>query len=283
MKKLVIVSGRSGAGKSTALHVLEDLGFYCIDNLPLSMLPEVVAKLAHDNHLDMLALGVDIRTPIADLMQFDDILDQLRQYAQPEVVFLNARDDVLKTRFAATRRKHPLSDRYPTLDAALEAERLLLEPITRQATLHMDTSTLNIHALQHNLSVRMGQGDRMILVLESFGFKYGLPQDADYIFDVRILPNPHWQPHLKEMSGLDTDVQQFFAESDMTERMFNDILNFLEHWLPEFADNHRHYLTIAVGCTGGQHRSVYLVDRLSQLLQAKWPVQTLHREMKHWS
>lgn len=283
MKKLLIVSGRSGSGKSSALHMLEDLGYYCIDNLPLSLLPDIVAKLDHENHLDMLALGVDVRTPRSDLMQFDDVLQQLSQYGQPEVLFLNARDDVLVARFSSTRRRHPLSEKYSTLAEALRGEEGLLAGIARHATLTLDTSSLNVHELQHTLSLKMGRGDGLILILESFGYKRGIPLDADFVFDVRHLPNPHWQPELRALTGLDAGVQQFFAQQPIMNDMYQDLHEFLKKWLPVFAEGHRHYLTVAVGCTGGQHRSVYLVDRLSQALRAQCPTQTLHRELKYWS
>jgi len=283
MKKLLIVSGRSGSGKSSALHMLEDLGYYCIDNLPLSLLPDIVARLDREKNLDMLALGVDVRTPRSDLMQFEEIYQQLQKYADPEILFLSARDDVLLARFASTRRRHPLTDRYSTLSEALHAEESLLAPIARQASLSLDTSSLNIHELQHTLSVKMGQGDRMILILQSFGYKRGVPLDADFIFDIRHLPNPHWQPDLRALTGMDKEVQDFFASHAAVEDMYQDILGFLQKWLPIFAEGHRNYLTVAVGCTGGQHRSVYMVNRLSDALKAQWPTQTLHRELKYWS
>lgn len=283
MKKLLIVSGRSGAGKSSTLHMLEDLGYYCIDNLPVSLLPEIVAKLNAQKNIEMLALGVDVRTPQSDLMQFENILDQLRQHGELEVIFLNARDDVLLARYGATRRRHPLTDRYDTIAEALKAEDSLLSGIARHATLTLDTSNLNVHELQHTLSVKMGQNERMILILESFGYKRGVPLDADFVFDVRHLPNPHWQPELRALTGMDAEVQQFLgANPDVTE-MYDDILAFLLKWLPVFAASHRHYLTVAIGCTGGQHRSVYLVNRLADALKAQWPTQTLHRELKYWS
>lgn len=283
MKKLLIVSGRSGSGKSSALHMLEDLGYYCIDNLPLSLLPDIVARLDREKNLDMLALGVDVRTPRSDLMQFEEIYQQLQKYAEPEIVFLNARDDVLLARFASTHRRHPLTDRYRTLSEALLAEESLLAPIARHASFSLDTSSLNIHELQHMLSVKMGQGDRMILILQSFGYKRGVPLDADFVFDIRHLPNPHWQPDLRALTGLDPEVQRFFASHVMVDDMYQDILSFLQKWLPIFAERHRNYLTVAIGCTGGQHRSVYMVNRLCDVLKAQWPTQTLHRELKYWS
>lgn len=283
MKRLLIVSGRSGSGKSSALQILEDIGYYCIDNLPLSLLPEIVAKLDQENHLDMLALGVDVRTPRADLMAFTSTLEQLREHGNVEVLFLNARDDVLVARFGATRRRHPLADRYSTLSEALSAEDMLLAHVARHATMSLDTSNLNVHDLKHTLSVKMGQGDQMILILQSFGYKYGIPLDADFVFDVRHLPNPHWQPALRAKTGMDKEVNTFLSADSNVNMMFDDIEGFLTKWMPIFAEGHRHYLTVAIGCTGGQHRSVYLVERLCDALKAKWPTQTLHREMKHWS
>jgi UPF0042 nucleotide-binding protein len=283
LKRLLIVSGRSGSGKSSALQILEDIGYYCIDNLPLSLLPEIVAKLDQENHLDMLALGVDVRTPRADLLAFTSTLEQLREHGNVEVLFLNARDDILVARFGATRRRHPLADRHSTLSEALTAEDILLANVARHATMSLDTSNLNVHDLKHTLSVKMGQGDQMILILQSFGYKYGIPLDADFVFDVRHLPNPHWQPALRAKTGMDKEVQAFLNADGNVNMMFDDIDSFLTKWMPIFAEGHRHYLTVAIGCTGGQHRSVYLVDRLSDALKAKWPTQTLHREMKHWS
>ena len=283
MKRLLIVSGRSGSGKSSALHILEDLGYYCIDNLPLSLLPEIVAKLDQENHLDMLALGVDVRTPRSDLMAFEQILEQLREHGNVEILFLTARDDILLARFGSTRRRHPLADRYHSLSEALSAEDSLLVNVARHATLKLDTSNLNVHDLKHTLSVKMGQGDQMILILQSFGYKHGVPLDADFVFDVRHLPNPHWQPDLRARTGMDRDVKEFLSGDDNVNAMYDDIHGFLSKWMPVFAAGHRHYLTVAIGCTGGQHRSVYMVDRLADTLKADWPTQTLHREMKHWS
>lgn len=283
MKRILIVSGRSGSGKSSALHILEDIGYYSIDNLPLSLLPDIVAKLEQENHLDMLALGLDVRTPRSDLIEFEFILERLKEHGKVEVLFLNARDDVLVARFGATRRRHPLADRYNGLQEALTAEDMLLAPIVDQATLTMDTSNLNVHELKHTLSVKMGQGDQMILILQSFGYKHGIPLDADFVFDVRHLPNPHWQPDLRAKTGLDKVVHDFLHTDEHVNAMFDDIYQFLNKWMPIFAEGHRHYLTVAIGCTGGQHRSVYMVDRLSDALKLQWPTQTLHREMKHWS
>ena len=283
MKKLLIVSGRSGAGKSSALQMLEDLGYYCIDNLPLSLLPDIVTQLNREKNLEMLALGVDVRTPRSDLIGFEEVYQQLKEYAQPEVLFLNARDDVLLARFSSTRRVHPLMDRYSSLSEALHAETALLMPIARHASFSLDTSGLNIHDLRHALSVKMGQGDRMILILQSFGYKRGIPLDADFVFDIRHLPNPHWQPDLRDLSGMDKEVQDFFLHHLPVEDMYQDIFSFLQKWIPSFAEGHRNYLTVAIGCTGGQHRSVYMVNRLCDVLKAQWPTQTLHRELKYWS
>ena len=159
----------------------------------------------------------------------------------------------------------------------------MLSGIARHATLTLDTSNLNVHELQHTLSVKTGHSERMILILQSFGYKRGVPLDADFMFDVRHLPNPHWQPDLRALTGVDIEVQNFLNSNTDVNEMYHDILTFLIKWLPVFAASHRHYLTVAIGCTGGQHRSVYMVNRLADALKAQWPTQTLHRELKYWS
>lgn len=284
MKKILVVAGRSGSGKTSALHVFEDLGFYTIDNLPLSLMAEIVAKLEQDNSIELLALGIDVRSLGNEQQLIDEVLERLRQYAPLEVVYLTARDEVLLSRYASSRRPHPLAGRYDnSLSASIEAEQHLLYPIYQRATLTVDTSDKSIHDLKHTLSVKLGQGDQLIIILQSFGFKHGLPLDADYVFDLRHLPNPHWMPELRPFSGLDEPVQQFLGNEPLVNAMYEDIFAFFDKWLPIFAESHRHFLTISLGCTGGKHRSVYFVDRLAADLKAKWAVQILHREMKHWS
>lgn len=283
MKRILIVTGQSGSGKSSALQVLEDLGYYCIDNLPLALLPEIVAKLDHENNLELLALGVDVRSTRADLQEFDDVFASLQQHGDVEVIFLSCQDKELFARFSASRRPHPLSNRFQSLSVCIEEEKKLLIPIQVRATVSIDTTDKSVHDLKHVLLSKLGQNESLVLILQSFGYKHGIPMDADYVFDVRHLPNPHWDLNLRQYSGLDQAVKDFLGASDQVHDMFNDIYQFLEKWLPTFAEGHRHYMTVSIGCTGGQHRSVYIVDRLRRALEAKWSIQVLHREMKHWS
>ena len=283
MKRILIVTGQSGSGKSSALQVLEDLGYYCIDNLPLALLPEIVAKLDQENNLEQLALGVDVRSTRADLQEFDHVFEQLQQHGTVDVIYLTTQDQELIARFSASRRPHPLAVRFKSLNECIQEEKLLLLPIQLRSTVHIDTSDKSVHDLKHTLLHKLGQTDNLILILQSFGYKHGIPLDADFIFDVRHLPNPHWDLELRKFSGLDQPVQTFLEKSEQVEDMFQDIYHFLEKWLPAFAEGHRHYITVSVGCTGGQHRSVFIVDRLKKALEAQWSIQVLHREMKHWS
>ncbi|MCP0911679.1 MULTISPECIES: RNase adapter RapZ [Acinetobacter] len=283
MKRILIVTGQSGSGKSSALQVLEDLGYYCIDNLPLALLPEIVAKLHSENNLEQLALGVDVRSTRADLQEFDHVFEQLQQHGSVDIIYLTTQDQELIARFSASRRPHPLASRFKSLNECIQEEKILLMPIQLRSTVHIDTTDKSVHDLKHTLLTKLGQTDNLILILQSFGYKHGIPLDADYVFDVRHLPNPHWELELRKFSGLDQPVQEFLQKSDQVEDMFNDIYHFLDKWLPTFSEGHRHYMTVSVGCTGGQHRSVYIVDRLKKALEAKWSIQVLHREMKHWS
>ena len=283
MKRILIVTGQSGSGKSSALQVLEDLGYYCIDNLPLALLPEIVAKLNHENNLDLLALGVDVRSARADLKDFDHVFQQLQTHGTVDVIYLTTQDQELISRVSSSRRPHPLAYRFQSLNECIQEEKHMLLPIQMRSTVHIDTTDKSVHDLKHTLLSKLGQSDHLILILQSFGYKHGTPLDADFVFDVRHLPNPHWDLALRPYSGLDQPIQNFLAESAEANEMFQDIYQFLNKWLPAFAAGHRHYVTVSIGCTGGQHRSVYMVDRLKKALEAKWSIQVLHREMKHWS
>ena len=283
MKRILIVTGQSGSGKSSALQVLEDLGYYCIDNLPLALLPEIVEKLDQENNLEQLALGVDVRSTRADLQEFDHVFEQLQKYGSVDIIYLTTQDQGIIARFSASRRPHPLASRFKSLNECIQEEKTLLLPIQLRSTVHIDTTDKSVHDLKHTLLSKLGQSDQLILILQSFGYKHGIPLDADYVFDVRHLPNPHWDLELRKYSGLDLPVQQFLLQSEQTNEMLQDIYQFLSKWLPVFAEGHRHYMTVSVGCTGGQHRSVYIVDRLKKALEANWSIQVLHREMKHWS
>ena len=283
MKRILIVTGQSGSGKSSALQILEDLGYYCIDNLPLALLPEIVEKLDSENNLEQLALGVDVRSTRADLQEFDLVFQQLQRHGSVDIIYLTTRDQELIARFSSSRRPHPLASRFKSLNECIQEEKSLLLPIQLRSTVHIDTTDKSVHDLKHTLLSKLGQADNLILILQSFGYKHGIPLDADYVFDVRHLPNPHWDMELPKYSGLDEPVRQFLQQSEQTNEMFQDIYHFLDKWLPAFAEGHRHYMTVSIGCTGGQHRSVYIVDRLKKALEAKWSIQVLHREMKHWS
>ncbi|GAB3047646.1 RNase adapter RapZ [Acinetobacter apis] len=283
MKRILIVTGQSGSGKSSALQVLEDLGYYCIDNLPLALLPEIVAKLDHENNLEQLALGVDVRSTQADLQDFDAVFEQMKQHGSVDIIYLSTKDEQLIARFSASRRPHPLSNRYQSLNECIQQEKSLLLPVQFRSTVNIDTTDKSVHDLKHTLLSKLGQSDNLILILQSFGYKHGIPLDADYVFDIRHLPNPHWDLNLRKLSGLDAPVQEFLAENDQVNEMYQDIYHFLQKWLPAFSKGHRHYLTVSIGCTGGQHRSVYMVDRLKSALAKDWSIQILHREMKHWS
>lgn len=283
MKRILIVTGQSGSGKSSALQVLEDLGYYCIDNLPLALLPEIVDKLDQENNLEQLALGVDVRSTQADLQEFDQVFQQLQKHSVVDVIYLTTKDQDLIARFSASRRPHPLASRFKSLNTCIQEEKQLLLPIQLRATLQIDTSDKSVHDLKDTLLYKLGQADNLIVILQSFGYKHGIPLDTDFIFDVRHLPNPHWDLELRKYSGLDEPIQKFLSSHDKTNEMFQDLNQFLEKWLPAFAEGHRHYITVSIGCTGGKHRSVYIVDRLKKALEAKWSIQVLHREMKHWS
>lgn len=281
MHSLLIVSGRSGSGKSSALNILEDLGYYCIDNLPLSLLPALVKHLQHETSIKRIGVGVDVRSLPDDFSKFGQVLADIDSLGVPtDTLFLNARDDILLARFSSTRRRHPLSNTNVSLNQAIEQEKDLLEPISSRASLYLDTSNLNVHELQHTLAVRLAHSNQITILLESFGYKHGVPLDADFVFDVRCLPNPHWQISLREMTGVDPAVKEFLNGHPEVEALYQDISQFLLKWLPRMTADHRHYLTIAIGCTGGQHRSVYMVERLREALSTVLPqIQTLHREL----
>ncbi len=291
--EVLIVSGRSGSGKTSVLNILEDLGYYVIDNMPLSLLPAAAQRLTEDSNISKLALGVDIRTLAADSANFKYIYEQLLStYGTDKVkiIYLTAQESVLVARFAATRRVHPLMamDRYDVknLPSAIKRETETLGPISSNADIIVDTSTLNIHQLKERVREYVGIDNQITVNLLSFGFKFGVPIDADFVFDVRILPNPHWNPELRVKTGTDAEVIEFFAQFPEVNDMQQDIYTFLNRWLPEFLHNNRHTVTVAIGCTGGKHRSVFMTEtlfaRLSQSLPYELKVMVKHREKLHW-
>lgn len=279
---LVIISGRSGSGKSTALHVLEDMGFYCIDNLPVSLLPPLVDRLADNQQAQKISVSIDARNIATDLANFPAIMEKINSEAvKTQIVYLDAASPSLVKRFSETRRKHPLTSAERNLKEALEFETELLDPISSMAALSIDTTTTTIHELRDLIRSRVaGTSHEFALLFESFAFKNGVPVDADLVFDVRCLPNPHWKPSLQAMTGLDAPVVEFLAGHDEVEDMFRDIKDYLETWLPRFEANNRSYMTVAIGCTGGQHRSVYIAQKLHHWFSPHWKnVQVRHREM----
>ena len=277
---VVVISGRSGSGKSTALHVLEDMGFYCIDNLPVTLLPPLIDRLSIQPRV---AVSIDARNIAEDLSEFPDIIKDFDpSHVQTKVVYLDSSSSSLVKRFSETRRKHPLSNKDRDLREALEYESELLEPISNLADLSVDTTSLSIHELRDLVRSRVANSDHeFALLFQSFAFKNGVPVDADLVFDVRCLPNPHWKQNLRNLTGQDEDVQTFLNDQPDVIAMYNDIITYLETWLPKFEANNRSYTTIAVGCTGGHHRSVYLASKLYAHFQDRWKnVQIRHRELR---
>jgi len=283
--RLIIVSGRSGSGKSTALDVLEDNGFYCIDNLPAGLLPELAERaLVHTELLHpQVAVSIDARNLPSHLQRFPDLLAEVRErHIQVDVLFLDAEEGTLLKRFSETRRRHPLTNENRSLAEAIRDESTLLHPIADLADLRLDTTSLNLYQLRDTLRLRLLNKPEpgTAFLVESFGFKRGMPVDADLVFDVRCLPNPYWKPELREQSGKDDAVRDYLAAQADVEEMYQDIHAYLLKWLPRFAASNRAYVTIAIGCTGGHHRSVYIAERLGAALKpALKNVQIRHRDL----
>ena len=279
--KLVILSGRSGAGKTVALHALEDQEFYCIDNLPVSMLPELINKLQEKE--EAIAISIDARGLPGELSYFGEVYQKLRTYEdmQIEVLYLDADDTTLLKRFSETRRRHPLTQDGISLREAIAKEKDLLEPIALAADLQIDTSRLNVHQLTDLIKSRvLGSSASLELMFISFGYKYGIPADADFVFDARCLPNPYWDENLRSYTGRDQPVIEFLGEQSRVQEFFWQIKVFLHTWLPRFETDNRSYLTVAIGCTGGQHRSVYMSEQLARHFEKEHSkVNIRHREL----
>ncbi len=280
-----IVSGLSGSGKTIALQALEDIGFYCVDNLPAALLPHFAGLLAdmRNNAIMNVAVGLDVRNR-AFLADLPKSLEDLRQRGvHYRIIFLEAEDSILVKRFKETRRKHPMSDHQTPLVEAIRAEKALLEPLSFDTAMRIDTTRTTSHELRAQVR-NFARGEDTVgltLLFESFGYKHGTPLDADYVFDVRCLPNPYWQTELRQYTGLDEPVVRFLEQHPDVRSMLDEIRGFLEKWLPHFEREDRTYLTIAIGCTGGQHRSVYLVHRLAEHFANKGlKTQVRHRELK---
>jgi UPF0042 nucleotide-binding protein len=283
-QKLVLVTGLSGGGKSTALRALEDLGCYCVDNLPAALLREFAQQIKNNPaRYSKVALGVDARSPGRDLEEIPLWLEELGKAGLDcQLLFLTADAKAIIKRFSETRRRHPLTSDQHSLPQAIEREKKLLDGLRHVADWVIDTSDTNIHQLRRQVWKCAGtENDTMTIVLESFAFKRGVPQDVDFIFDARILPNPHWVEKLREHSGLDQPVREWLEQDEAVEGMLADILSFLKSWLPEFQHSQRSYVTVGIGCTGGRHRSVYLVDRLATGLGSDFGhILIHHRELQ---
>jgi len=283
--RLIIVSGLSGSGKSVALRVLEDLGYYCIDNLPVSLLIAAVEQFrqSNANTAKQLAVGVDARNRAQNLDALPDLLNQLRlQGIVTDIIFLHANDEILLQRYRESRRRHPLAEQGSQLRVAIAAERKILTEMQLSADLIIDTSQSSIYELAEVIRSRVDQRKirSLSVLIESFGFKIGIPSDADFVFDLRSLPNPYWTVELRGLTGLDLEVQDFLDSQDKFAAMCEDISSFLARWIPHYIDANRGYLTVALGCTGGQHRSVHMTEKIAAALRKHHdPVLTRHNSL----
>ena len=279
--KLIIVSGRSGSGKSVALRVLEDLGYYCVDNIPVNLLPALTHTVIND--YENVAVSLDVRNLPNDPNDILEIIEYLPNAVDVTTLFLDADDNDLIRRFSETRRLHPLIKENLALDQAISLEKKLLEPISTNADLYINTSELSPHQLADLVRERIlgKKTGSMVLVFESFGFKHGIPADADYVFDARFLPNPHWEKELKIHTGLEQPVKDFLASQPIVTKFIWQINSFMMTWLPHLERNNRSYITIAIGCTGGKHRSVYIAELLANnFRKERKDVQTHHRDIE---
>ncbi len=285
-RRLIVVSGLSGAGKTVVLNSLEDLDIYCIDNLPSSLLDAFIEQLA-DTETKLpaeVAIGIDARDPSIDFNTITESIDKMAgKNISVDLVFIEASDDVLTKRFSETRRKHPLSSNEVSLSDAIQKERELMLPLSERCDIRIDTSHSLLHQLRNTVRKRIAKRETKNLSLQflSFGFKNGIPQDADFVFDVRCLPNPHWERSLRPLTGLDNPVVEFLKKQEVVTEMLRDIRYFLDRWIKQFEEDNRSYLTVGIGCTGGQHRSVYISKELSDhFIESGKSVILRHRELK---
>ena len=279
--EIIIISGRSGAGKSVALRALEDMGYYCVDNLPLDLLPQLADILAKTQ--SAVAISLDIRNLPDSTHSLNQILNDIQQQYATKIIFLDSDRSTLIRRYSDSRRLHPLSSKDLSLEAAIDAEYQQLELLVQHANLIIDTTHISTHTLAERLRefLRGNTDKELKIIVESFGFKYGIPLDADYVFDVRFLPNPHWDPALRPMTGLDAPVADFLNRHTEVNEFIYLTRNYIETWLPMLEKNNRSYLTIAIGCTGGKHRSVYIAQQIGEYFQAKGKnVQIQHKSLE---
>jgi UPF0042 nucleotide-binding protein len=280
--RLVIVSGLSGSGKSVALHMLEDLDYYCVDNIPAGLLPMFISHTfrSKEGTYSSAAVGVDARNSPGEIASVPKLVEELKRSGLTcDVLFLRADEEAILKRYSETRRRHPLSRTGLALSDAIQKERELMQPIADAADLVIDTTRSSVHELRELIRQRVGARveGRMSILFESFAFRHGAPSDADFVFDVRNLPNPYWEPGLSRLTGLEAPVIEYLERYPIVAKMYDDIAGFLERWIPELMKTNRSYLTVAIGCTGGQHRSVYLVERLARHFAAQYP----HVHAKH--
>ena len=273
-RRFLIISGLSGAGKSVALHALEDAGFYCVDNLPVGILQTFARYIAeHDQaHFHKVAVGIDARNHPTAIAELPTVLDNLQtNNVKAELLFVDASDETLLRRFSETRRKHPLSSDEVPLADAIGQERALLDPLVIRADIRIDTTHTSVHDFRSEIRelITLRAAGALALQFQSFGFKHGVPSDADFVFDVRCLPNPYWDPLLRDLSGRDAEVRDFLDQAPLAQRMTMDIATFLETWIRQFEDVNRTYLTVAFGCTGGRHRSVYMAEHMARRFAAQ--------------
>lgn len=286
--KLVIISGLSGSGKSIALDTLEDCGYCCIDNLPVSLLQDFIDNVMLEDRetYQKTAIGIDARNQTQKLADFPDNLQLIRSKGiDCEVVYMQAEEKIILKRYSETRRRHPLTTTERTLPEALQIEQEVLRPVATQADIVIDTSFTLYYQLRELLRNRLGEKGqtRLSILFQSFGFKYGIPSDADFVFDARSLPNPYWVPELRGLSGKDQAVVDFLQAESLVQTYLQDIGQFIERWAPHYESDNRCYLTIAIGCTGGQHRSVFLVEALGKHFQNAIPnVMIRHRDCDKW-
>jgi UPF0042 nucleotide-binding protein len=287
--KLIIVSGLSGSGKTVALHTLEDEDYYCVDNLPIGLIPQFVDRILSRRVqlYDKIAVGIDARSDAEDLQSFNSIIDWVQNRnaeaaIEIEIIYLQAELDTLIKRFSDTRRKHPLTRKGLPLSEAIEVERNLLKDVAVAANLYVDTTYKNIHELRSYIKERVVKRNKtkLSLLFHSFGFKNGAPADSDFVFDVRCLPNPHWEPNLRALTGQDPEVIAFLQGQDEVKKMLKHIKKFLNFVIPQFKNQNRFYLTVSIGCTGGQHRSVYIAEALhNEFRTGNEDVSIHHREL----
>lgn len=278
--KLTIISGTSGSGKSVALRVLEDLGHYCVDNLPINLLMPLL--IGQGSSTQPVAVSLDVRNIPETQAELADVINSLKQFCELQMLFIDASSTALIKRYSETRRLHPLTQNCLTLLEAVKQEKILLRQLEEFADLKIDTTNFTIYQLSDLIKERVlgSKNSDLVLVFESFGFKYGLPRDVDYVFDVRFLPNPHWVEELKPLNGLDLPVQQYLEKQPLVTMLDQQITDFIATWLPHLEQNNRSYVTIAIGCTGGQHRSVYLAQKLAKnFSDQRHNIQIHHREI----